>query len=325
MNLAYRRVALTRLAGIALAAAWPCPGLTADAAQNGGLDGGSLEVLPQFPSRHISARTVSVWLPPGYDAARTPHAVLYMHDGRNLFDPATAMRGETWGVAAHVATLIQAGKMRPTIVVGIDHGAHRWQEYVPAAPMRDMPAELQQLARGNATVAGSGEAQSDAYLRFLTGELKPFIDSHYRTAPQREHTAVMGSSMGGLVSLYALAAYPQTFGAAGCLSTHWPMTTNASLLYPRPDPSISMFAAAYRQWLSSALPAAGTHRLYFDHGTVNLDALYAPYQQQVDALLANKGYHRGHDWLTEVIEGADHNEAAWRARLALPLQFLLPA
>ncbi len=115
----------------------------------------------------------------------------------------------------------------------------------------------------------------------------------------------MGSSMGGLISLYALCEYPAVFGGAGCLSTHWPAVAGVILPY-----------------LQEALPQPGGHKLYFDYGTATLDALYEPYQQEVDGVLRGKVY-TAVSWQTHRFDGAEHNEAAWQARLDIPLTFLL--
>jgi pimeloyl-ACP methyl ester carboxylesterase len=133
----------------------------------------------------------------------------------------------------------------------------------------------------------------------------------------------MGSSMGGLISLYALASYPAVFGAAGALSTHWPLTTSPEILTKGPGPEVDACGTPFIDWLAGHLPRAGAHRLYFDHGSAGLDSLYAPFQDRVDALLPTLGYRRGRDWESRVFAGADHNQAAWRARLEIPLSFLL--
>jgi enterochelin esterase-like enzyme len=112
--------------------------------------------------------------------------------------------------------------------------------------------------------------------------------------------------MGGLISLYALEQYPHVFGRAGCLSTHWPAG-----------------GAPLVDDLAAHLPAPGRHKLYFDYGTATLDALYEPFQQRMDEHLAAAGYTRDHDWMTLKFDGAKHNEAAWRARVDLPVRFLL--
>lgn len=209
--------------------------------------------------------------------------------------------------------------MRPTIVVGIDNTAARWREYAPAAALAALSPELSVAASAH----DPDDNQSEQYLRFLIEELKPFVDAHYRTRPGREATYLMGSSMGGLIWLYALTRYAEIYGGAGCLSTHWPLTTNRELLDRGPGPQLEAIGGAYLDWLARHLPHAGTHRIYFDHGTVGLDALYAPFQARMDGLMAAAGYQRGGDWESLTFEGAAHDEAAWRARLDTPLRFLL--
>ncbi len=281
---------------------------------------GRFVVYEHFESRHVAPRKVVVWLPPGYDSHRGRYAVLYMHDGQNLFDPETSMGHEPWAVDRHLAALERAQTVRPTIVVGIANtGTGRWREYAPAAAIEALEPELRALV----TDAGGGPPVSEDYLRFLVEELKPFVDAHFRTRPGRADTVVMGSSMGGLISLYALSRYPEVFGGAGCLSTHWVLTTNRALLGPPPDPRVTRIAAAYIDWLRGHLPAPGRHRIYFDHGTVFLDGLYGPFQEQVDRIMAEHGYRDGIDWESRVFPGATHNEQAWRERLDQPLGFLL--
>jgi predicted alpha/beta superfamily hydrolase len=151
-----------------------------------------------------------------------------------------------------------------------------------------------------------GPALSDAYLRFITTELKPFIDQTYRTKRERDDTFIMGSSMGALISLYAMNELPGIFGGAACLSPHWPAADGAMLDY-----------------LRRGVAKPDQHRLYFDHGTVALDSLYGPYQRQVDAIFRSRQYEDGERFTTRVFEGADHSERSWRRRLDAPLEFLL--
>ncbi len=246
---------------------------------------------------------MDVWLPPGYDGTR-PCPVLYMHDGQNLFDPALSYAGVTWGVAEALIQLIDEQTAPPTIIVGIwNAGERRWQEYLPQRPFAT-PAGQQFLATLDPQRLAD-TPDSDAYLRFLVSEVKPFVDQSYATLPKQEHTFIMGSSMGGLISLYALCEYPHIFAAAGCVSTHWPAV--AGVL---PD-------------LLALLPKAGHHRLYFDFGDVDLDAQYEPFQQQADKLVAAAGYTQGQDWVTHKFSGANHSEQAWQQRVHIPLAFLL--
>jgi len=266
---------------------------------------GTLHHHPSFASRFVDARPVDVWLPPGYAAQGEARrlAVIYMHDGQNLFDPQKAYAGVDWGIREAIVRLAQAGAIRQAIVVGIWNTEKRWHEYMPqkavdmpeAAHLREALAEHQE-----------GDVISDHYLRFMVEEVKPFIDSEYRTLPGPENTAVMGSSMGGLASLYALCEYPDTFGQAACLSTHWPAAGEALIAY-----------------LARALPPSGQHRLYFDYGTEDIDAPYEPYQIQADAIMTAAGYRQGIDWMTCKFPGAGHSERAWRERVHIPVQFLL--
>jgi predicted alpha/beta superfamily hydrolase len=252
----------------------------------------------------IAARHLDVWLPPGYDSSPDMrYPVIYMHDGQNLFDPTLASGGLDWGVDEAIARLMRDTSLPGAIVVGVWNSTQRWRDYMPSAPLRT-PAARDLLARFEAQAGGA--PLSDHYLRFLTAEVKPLIDATYRTLPEQPHTCVMGSSMGGLISLYALCSYPDVFGGAGCLSTHWPI--GGDLLVDA---------------LGAMLPSAGRHRLYFDYGTATLDADYEPFQQRMDRLVRAAGYTEGQHWITHKFEGAEHNERAWRERVHLPLRFLL--
>ncbi|BDU18316.1 alpha/beta hydrolase-fold protein [Lysobacter auxotrophicus] len=253
---------------------------------------GRVDSYQDVPSAHVPARTIDVWLPPSYATHPTRrYPVLYMHDGQNLFDPSMSFTGIDWDVDGTMTKLIQAHRVREAIVVAISNTPLRGNEYMPAK-------------------AASSEQRpyvpSDGYLRFIVEELKPAIDATYRTKPARGDTLVMGASMGGLISAYAMSEYPDVFGAAGGLSTHWPANDGAVIDY-----------------LATHLPARRSHRFYFDHGTATLDASYAPYQQRMDAVLRDAGWREDRDFMSRQFPGAEHNERAWRDRLEVPLQFLL--
>lgn len=258
-----------------------------------------------FSSKYLEARNVDVWCPPDYALQpQKRYPVIYMHDGQNLFDPALANTGITWGVAEALTSMIRDGQSEGAIVVGIWHsGTGRWGDYMPQKPL-ETPA-AQEVKAALCTQYG-GVPVSDNYLRFVVEELKPFIDQTYRTLPDQPHTSIMGSSMGGLISLYALVQYPEVFGGAGCLSTHWPSGGNLLVDY-----------------FGAALLRPGTNKIYFDFGTVGLDSSYEPYQERMDRWLQKAGYTRGQDWVSLKFEGEDHNEQAWRKRINIPLKFLL--
>lgn len=258
-----------------------------------------------FASQYITPRNVNVWLPPVYseEANFQSYPVIYMHDGQNLFDPKSANMGIDWGIDEAISSMIDQGLIEGAIVVGIWSVDNRWREYMP---QKALETEDSLLIRDNFAYENNGLPYSDLYLRFIVEELKPFIDQNYRTKPERENTYIMGSSMGGLISLYGLCEYPHVFRGAGCLSTHWPAGKMALIDY-----------------VKEHLPAPGKHKLYFDYGTQELDAEYEPYQEQIDLLLVSAGYKRDVDWITLKFPGAGHSESAWRARLQIPLEFLI--
>ncbi|MEQ1746412.1 MAG: alpha/beta hydrolase-fold protein [Saprospiraceae bacterium] len=278
---------------------------------------GTLRRFEHFPSRFVDARTVDVWLPDGHDPAKK-YAVLYMHDGQMLFDATATWNKQEWGVDETLGRLLTEGKIRDCIVVGIwNNGPKRHSEYFPQKPYESLSAAqreaLMQEARSSGQILFGAEVQSDQYLKFLVEEVKPFVDAQFSTLSGREHTFVAGSSMGGLISLYAICEYPEVFGGAACLSTHWPGVFRAE---DNPIP------AAFMQYLQTNLPDPGTHRIYFDHGTATLDALYPQFQKQADAVMQSSGFSET-NWITRVFEGADHSEKAWQARLDVPVLFLL--
>lgn len=278
-------------------------------------------VQPSDP--RLPPRRIRVWLPPRYERDTERRCrVIYLHDGQNLFDPALASGGVSWGVDEALAALIGLGEAPPTIVVGVWSTPQRWYEYAPELPLRALPADVRAGADAEQNLPGA-ELTAETYVAFLADELKPQIDQRFRTLPGRADTFVMGSSMGGLASLYALCRRPEVFGGAGCLSTHWPVTRIGGVQDNPASPTMIALAAGVLGWFGANLPRAGAHRLYFDHGSVGLDRLYAPYQARMDAIAAAKGYVRERDWRTLAVPGADHDEAAWQARLPGALSFLL--
>ena len=265
---------------------------------------GRIESHPDFPSKIVPPRRVEVWLPPGYDenpSARYP--VLYMHDGQNVFTNGTGYGGNTWEVDRAMQQLLTKGAARPAIIVGIwNTGLGRLPEYMP---QKAVSGESISMLKGGPTVSTTN-LRSDAYLKFMVEELKSFIDRTYRTRPERAHTFVMGSSMGGLISAYAVAGYPQVFGGAGCVSTHWPAGDGAVIA-----------------WLAKHLPKPGAHKFWFDFGTATLDVHYEPYQLRMDTVMKAAGYTPDRDWITKKFPGAEHSEKSWRERVGQPLAFLL--
>lgn len=265
---------------------------------------GTLLRLPPVATTRVPERPIDVWLPPGYDTSPTTrYPVIYLHDGQNLFDSDVSYGGAVWAADRTLARLIGEGRTRPAILVGIwNTGESRAAEYMPQKALAPSGGASGFTLLGQ-PVSG---VRSDAYLAYLVRDVKPLIDRTFRTLPGRTDTSIMGSSMGGLISAYALLEYPEVFGAAACVSTHWPAADGAMVDY-----------------LARRLPAPGRNRWYFDFGTEALDAGYEAFQVRVDAVLRAAGYRAGSDWVTRKFPGADHSERAWSRRVEIPLEFLL--
>lgn len=278
---------------------------------------GRLIRLADMPSAHVKARDVTIWLPPGYDSSDDRYPVLYMHDGQNLFEAATANFGE-WGVDEHLERLIAGGQVRAPIVVGVWNTDLRLREYIPADLLAALPDDM----RGEVQAIYGGPALSDGYVRFLTEELKPLIDGRFRTLTGPADTTISGSSMGGLISMYAVVKRPDVFSAAACLSTHWPLKVQGLEAGPQLDAWRERLVAAWTGVIERGLPEPTAHRFYFDRGDETLDGFYADFQTAVDAAFRRTGY--GPDRFTSLVfPGAQHNEASWNSRLDVPLTFLL--
>jgi enterochelin esterase-like enzyme len=264
----------------------------------------------------IGAVHVTVWLPPGYDRdVKRRYPVLYMHDGQNVFFPERSGFNKVWAADKAALQLIRAGKVAPFLIVAVDHpGASRFLRYFPSRVVS--PAFRQGIEN-----FAKGKLGGDEYLAFLAGGLKPVIDQRFRTRPHPRHTAVAGSSMGGLISLYALTERADVFGKAAAVSLHSPLI-DPDLLSQNP-PMAAVVKADWTRYLSTRLGAPAGRKLWMDHGTETLDASYAPYQAVLDKGVAETGWTRGIDFESRVYKGTPHEENAWAARLPEILGWLL--
>ncbi len=239
---------------------------------------GNVQVLPQVYSPQLeNTRDVLVYLPPSYFTTTRRYPVFYMHDGQNLFDSATSFAGVEWQVDETLEALSAEGC--EAIVVGLPNlGEQRRYEYVPPT---------------NPWWAGRG----DRYVAFLCDTIKPLIDDAFRTQTDRAHTGVIGSSLGGLISLYAFFDKPQVFGLCGALS-----------------PSMWVGRRVIYQHIRPPLPA---DRIYIDNGSQESST-----RPLIDRLL-EQGYRDGQDLWYLCEEGGQHTESAWARRLPGALRFLL--
>ncbi len=259
---------------------------------------GDLRMHPSFRATKLgNTRDIYVLLPPGYDENREArYPVLYMHDGQNLFDAATSFIGVEWDVDETLTRMVQSGQVRPLIVVGISNTPDRVFEYTPAADR----------SRG-----GGG---ADMYADFILNDLKPFIDSTYRTLPDRDNTGVAGSSLGGLVSLYLAWSHPDVFSKVAAMSTTYGWADSYIIKYianHSPPPGVKV-------WIDMGTAEDRTDR--DGDGVPDIIQLH----RRVRDLLMDEGLTIPDRLRYVEDEGAVHNERAWSARFPRALQFLFP-
>ncbi len=237
-----------------------------------------------FSPQLDNERDLLVSLPGGYATGERRFPVIYMHDGQNLFDPATSFSG-SWNVDIAMAEVSLDGL--DAIVVGVPNmGRERLNEYSPFEHPR------------------LGGGKGDQYLEFLIETVKPLIDERYLTIPDREHTGIVGSSMGGLISLYAFFRHPEVFGFAGVMS-----------------PSLWLNEKAIFSFIENAPFTGG--KLYLDVGELEGDR-HVEQAQRLRDLLDRKGYTIGEDLMWVQEEFGAHHESAWARRFREALPFLLP-
>lgn len=259
-----------------------------------------------FKSIYVEQRNVEVWLPAGYPKEDVAYQVLYMHDGQNVFNKESSSYNKAWEIDEKMDSLDTAGIISPTIVVNSwNIPKKRFNEYMPLLPKSATESAFAKAQLKETT--GYDQLYSDEYLKFMTKELKPFVDANFQTSTLREDTFIMGASMGGLISMYALMKYPEVYGGAGCLSTHFP---------------IPILGESLMEAIPANIPNPDSHKFYFDHGTLTLDKEYEPYQKKVDQMFYKAGYDTS-NYMSLKFEGHEHNEDYWRQRVATPLIFLL--
>lgn len=275
---------------------------------------GQIKRIENFPSKYVATRTVDIWLPINYSETKK-YQVLYMHDGQMLFDGKTTWNKQEWGVDEKIDSLTQKKAMKEVIVVAVWNIPEiRRLNYFPQKAIEFLSDTEKKFVIDEAKKINLDLTQitSDNYLKFLVTEVKPFIDAHFSVFTDKENTAIMGSSMGGLISMYALCEYPTIFGKAACLSTHWIGLKNVE---NNPIPN------AFFQYLMAKLPNPKTHKIYFDFGTATLDAEYVRYENEINTILKSKGFGSSNSKNLK-FENADHTENSWNKRLEIPLQFL---
>jgi predicted alpha/beta superfamily hydrolase len=254
---------------------------------------GRLHLHPRFPSKFLSTRRdLIVYVPPRYAESNLRHPVLYLQDGQNLFDPATAFCGQDWGADVTADEMIGRGEIQAPIIVGIyNTGTRRMSEYAPTRDRRHRKG-----------------GKADRYAEMLAREVKPFIDHEYRTLKAAKYTAVGGSSLGGLVTVVAGLQYPRVFGGLAVISPSvwWDQRSILKSVYAYKE------AVRPRLWLDVGTAEGGAPQHIVEDARALRDAL------------VSQGWREGENLSYNEIAGADHSERAWGARFGAVLAYLFP-
>jgi len=260
-------------------------------------DGGKLETMM------VAGRRVDVLVPADL-SPETP--VLVMHDGANLMVPRSeTWNGQNWGIQEMIAEGRLVAKKTP-LVIGI-HGlgaGTRFTELAPEAIVQRHPEFWKNVPEF--LMPDSTDLLGDAYQEFIAKEALPAVAERFGLKLTRDRTAISGASMGGLSSLYAMASYPEVYGTAICLSTHWVFGGSQMV-----------------KELVEMLPRAGKHRIWTDCGTIDVDEMYFGFQQEAVIALGKLGYERDLDFAATVYSGTGHNENWWAGRAHLAFNWWL--
>ncbi|MBU2494509.1 MAG: alpha/beta hydrolase [Bacteroidetes bacterium] len=239
---------------------------------------GQVEYIHEFYSYNLkNERDIIVWLPPSYSSSTKRYPVLYMHDGQNLFNPQTSFIGYDWKVDETITRLLNKNEIEEIIVVGIYNTRDRLEEY------------------------NYFTDKGKSYAQFIIQELKSHIDENYRTKHSADNTAVMGSSLGGLISFQLMWNIPAVFGKAGCLSNSFWIDNKAVFPMVKNSPKIIKKI-----------------KLYMDCGDCETELIED--NKNMYKLLTEIGYNDSLKWHIE--KGGIHSEVDWAKRLHIPLKFL---
>ncbi|MGA7838346.1 MAG: alpha/beta hydrolase-fold protein [Ignavibacteriaceae bacterium] len=240
---------------------------------------GKVEYIRGLKGNGILPRDIIIWLPPRYEKNKKErYPVLYMHDGQNIIDPTTSSFGYDWRVDEVTDSLIKVGKINNVVIVGIYSTADRSLDY--------------------------GGAKSNAYMNFLVNKVKSLIDKKYRTKPDRNNTAIAGSSLGGIISFMIIWKYPDVFSEAACLSPAFHIGEYNCI------PVVRNFKGKKNV------------KIYIDNGSLGLEKELQTGVDEMLALLKLKGYVEGKDLEYYKATNAEHNEQAWAKRNWRWLEFL---
>ncbi len=251
----------------------------------------------------FNGRRVDYWAP----EAKTEH-LLIAHDGQNVFDRRTATRMMTWKMAQSAIDVSEKLGLVPPAIIGVFHSQsdeNPWGRFKDLTPEDVFKSGVKPIGAIDPAFSVD-HLEGNKYLTQITDEIAPAICSEIGLDISLLNKAIIGASMGGLASLYALGKRPDFFTTALALSTHWPIGENPLL-----------------DSLIGALPQPGTHKVWMSHGDKGLDAAYAPFQKHADALMIEKGWRLHHDFMTRTYDRSGHNERSWAKYLDQPMKFWL--
>ena len=284
--------------------------------------GGEIYRVDNFPSVYVANRTVDIWVPENYSSDKK-YSVIYMHDGGALFGKKTNKKewGSKWKADEVATKLLNENKVKEFINVGIyNTGKTRWNEYFPSKSINYLDKNYKDsLFFENKNQHNHTNLIADNYLKFIVKELKPYIDITFSVYKNAKNTYIAGSSMGGLISMYAIFEYPKIFSRAACISTHWMgVAPNKDGVYDKRVP-LSIF-----DYMKDHVPNPNNHRLWFDYGNAvgDLDSYYVDYAVHVDSIFNNKGYD-SKNFKNILFNGEKHSGKSWNKRLDQIFEFLL--
>ena len=267
---------------------------------------GTIEKIYDFQSNYVDSRPIYVWLPPNFDPNKK-HDLLIMHDGQNLFDGTKTWNGQEWELDEWAATLISENDLSSFIIIGIHNsGKKRWSDYFPEKAYSF-------IADSSYLDGVKPELNADQYLKYIVKEVIPFIERKYLKSSYDYKKIIGGSSMGGLISMYAAFEYPNVFDGAICMSTHWP---GAIVMDNNPLPE------AIFKYMTENMPLPKNKKFYFDYGNKGLDENYPQYSKTIDSLFLNNEFHEG-NFKNLFFENHWHSEEYWAKRVQIPLKFIL--
>ena len=231
---------------------------------------------------------------------------MIMHDGQNLFDGTKTWNGQEWKLDEWATKLISENRVNSFIIVGIHNsGKNRWNDYFPENSY-DFVSDIKYLGKNKPPL------NANLYLKYIVNEVIPYTRSKYLKSSKDFKIIIGGSSMGGLISMYAAFEYPEIFDGAICMSTHWP---GAYVIDDNPLPD------AIFNYMSKNIPISKNKRFYFDYGDKGLDKHYPQYSKTLDSIFTQNGYSN-QNYRNMYFKNESHNEEAWSKRVNIPLKFI---